>query len=118
MWSDQYKQTCRRDRLTNLDPPRLERLRKEHVKAAEIETLLATEQRLEEATAGQVDTVVDRDGRTLFLRGTHEQVLESEAAGMPYGLRIPGEDIAPSRGVRHRTACLRALATYPAEARP
>jgi uncharacterized protein (DUF58 family) len=45
-------------------------------------------------------------------------VLDSEAAGMPYGLRLPGEDIAPSRGVRHRTACLRALATYPAESSP
>jgi hypothetical protein len=41
MWSDQYKQTCRRDRLTNLDPPELERLRKEHVKAAEIEVRMA-----------------------------------------------------------------------------
>jgi len=41
-------------------------------------TLLKTGQRLEELTAGQVDTVVDRDGRTLLLRGTQEQLKESE----------------------------------------
>jgi uncharacterized protein (DUF58 family) len=39
-------------------------------------------------------------------------VLQSEAAQRPYGLRIPGKEIAPARGESHRTACLRALALY------
>jgi uncharacterized protein (DUF58 family) len=43
-------------------------------------------------------------------------VLDSEAAQRNFGLRIPGTEIAPSRGVAHRCACLRALAAYPAEA--
>ena len=44
-----------------------------------IETLRQTGQRLEEVTAGQVDTVVDGEGRTFFLRGTQDQVRQSEA---------------------------------------
>ena len=40
-------------------------------------------------------------------------VLASEAAQRTYGLRIPGTEIAPSRGSAHRCACLRALARYP-----
>jgi uncharacterized protein (DUF58 family) len=40
-------------------------------------------------------------------------VLLSEAAQRTYGLRIPGTEIAPSRGTGHRSACLRALARYP-----
>ena len=40
-------------------------------------------------------------------------VLLSEAAQRTYGLRIPGTEIAPSRGAAHRSACLRALARYP-----
>jgi len=40
-------------------------------------------------------------------------VLASEAAQRTYGLRIPGTEIAPSRGAMHRSACLRALARYP-----
>jgi diguanylate cyclase (GGDEF)-like protein/PAS domain S-box-containing protein len=43
-----------------------------------VETLLKTGERLEELTAGQVDTVVDRDGRTFLLRGTREQLRQSE----------------------------------------
>jgi uncharacterized protein (DUF58 family) len=39
-------------------------------------------------------------------------VLESDAAQRPYGLRIPGTEIAPSGGMAHRFACLRALATF------
>jgi len=42
-------------------------------------------------------------------------VLQSEAAQRPYGLRIPGKEIAPSRGAGHRSACLRALALYAVE---
>jgi uncharacterized protein (DUF58 family) len=39
-------------------------------------------------------------------------VLESDAAQRPYGLRIPGKEIAPSGGAAHRFACLRALAAH------
>jgi uncharacterized protein (DUF58 family) len=39
-------------------------------------------------------------------------VLESDAAQRPYGLRMPGKEIAPSGGAAHRFACLRALATF------
>jgi uncharacterized protein (DUF58 family) len=39
-------------------------------------------------------------------------ILESEAAQRPYGLRIPGTEIAPARGAVHRFACLRALAAF------
>jgi uncharacterized protein (DUF58 family) len=39
-------------------------------------------------------------------------VLESDAAQRPYGLRIPGKEIAPSGGAAHRFACLRALAAF------
>jgi diguanylate cyclase (GGDEF)-like protein/PAS domain S-box-containing protein len=48
--------------------------------SALIETLVKTGERLEELTAGQVDTVVDRDGRTFLLRGTQAQLRESENA--------------------------------------
>ena len=37
---------------------------------------------------------------------------ESETAQRVYGLRIPGAEVAPSRGAAHRTACLRALACF------
>jgi uncharacterized protein (DUF58 family) len=39
-------------------------------------------------------------------------ILESEAAQRPYGLRIPGKEIAPSAGAAHRFACLRTLAAF------
>jgi uncharacterized protein (DUF58 family) len=42
-------------------------------------------------------------------------VLESDAAQRPYGLRIPGKEIAPSGGAAHRYACLRALASFGAD---
>ncbi len=45
-----------------------------------IETIRDTGQRLEELTGGQVDTVVDRDGRAFLLRGTQEQMRDAEAA--------------------------------------
>jgi diguanylate cyclase (GGDEF)-like protein/PAS domain S-box-containing protein len=48
--------------------------------SALLEVLLKTGQRLEELTAGEVDTVVDRDGRTFMLRGTQEQLRQSEFA--------------------------------------
>jgi uncharacterized protein (DUF58 family) len=39
-------------------------------------------------------------------------VVESDAARRPYGLRIPGKELAPSGGAAHRFACLRALAAF------
>jgi PAS domain S-box-containing protein len=45
-----------------------------------IETLLATERRLVELTAGEVDAVAGRDGRTFLLQGAQEQLRQSEAA--------------------------------------
>jgi uncharacterized protein (DUF58 family) len=39
-------------------------------------------------------------------------VVESDAAQRPYGLRIPGKELAPSGGSAHRFACLRALAAF------
>src|SRR5512133_3637923 len=48
--------------------------------AALIETLHRTGQRLEELTAGEVDTVADRDGHTFLLRHAQEQLRYSEAA--------------------------------------
>jgi diguanylate cyclase (GGDEF)-like protein/PAS domain S-box-containing protein len=48
--------------------------------SALIATLHATGRRLEELTAGEVDTVADRDGRTFLLRGPQEQLRYIEAA--------------------------------------
>ncbi len=42
------------------------------------------------------------------------QVLEAEAEGKPYGLRLPGATIAPSLGSTHQDRCLRALALFDA----
>jgi len=47
--------------------------------SALVEILLKTGKRLEELTAGEVDTVLDRDGRTLLLRGTQEQLHRGES---------------------------------------
>jgi len=47
--------------------------------SALIETLFETEQRLEELTGGEVDTVAGRDGRTFMLRRAQEQSRDSEA---------------------------------------
>jgi len=46
-------------------------------------------------------------------------VLECESGYQrPYGLRIPGVDIAPGRGAPHRAKCLRALAAHAAGGPP
>jgi diguanylate cyclase (GGDEF)-like protein/PAS domain S-box-containing protein len=45
-----------------------------------IETLHQSGQRLEELTAGEVDTVADRDGRTVLLRRAQEHMRHNEAA--------------------------------------
>ena len=39
-------------------------------------------------------------------------VMEAERAQIPYGLRLPGLSQPPLTGVRHREACLEALALY------
>jgi uncharacterized protein (DUF58 family) len=39
-------------------------------------------------------------------------VLESAAAGVPWGLRLPGAEFAPSSGAVHRDRCLAALARH------
>jgi uncharacterized protein (DUF58 family) len=39
-------------------------------------------------------------------------VLAADRTGQPYGLRVPGSEIAPGRGDRHRAACLQALALF------
>ena len=41
-------------------------------------------------------------------------VLAAQQSGALYGLRLPGEEIAPAHGDAHRAACLRALALYEA----
>jgi len=43
-------------------------------------------------------------------------VLDAEAAGMHYGLRLPDTVLAPDRGEMHQHACLRALALYESDA--
>ena len=41
--------------------------------------------------------------------------LAADRAGTPYGLRLPGAEIGPGRGDRHRAACLQALALFGVE---
>lgn len=40
------------------------------------------------------------------------KVLDVESAGLPYGMRIPGSELAPATGAAHRHECLRALALF------
>jgi uncharacterized protein (DUF58 family) len=39
-------------------------------------------------------------------------VLDAEAQGWLYGLRIPGVELPPGHGTAHRDECLRALALF------
>jgi uncharacterized protein (DUF58 family) len=39
-------------------------------------------------------------------------ILDAEAQGQAYGLRLPGLELPPERGVAHRDECLRALALF------
>jgi uncharacterized protein (DUF58 family) len=39
-------------------------------------------------------------------------VVQSEAAGLKYGLRLPGNEFEPDSGTPHRDRCLRALALF------
>ena len=41
-------------------------------------------------------------------------VLQAESFEQSYGLRLPGREIAPSRGDAHQTRCLEALALFEA----
>ena len=41
-------------------------------------------------------------------------VLAAQQSNALYGLRLPGEELAPARGDAHRAACLKALALYKA----
>jgi uncharacterized protein (DUF58 family) len=43
-------------------------------------------------------------------------VLTAEMQGVAYGMRLPGEDLAPGRGTDHRDRCLARLALYRAPA--
>ncbi|HEX7055459.1 MAG TPA: DUF58 domain-containing protein [Burkholderiales bacterium] len=42
-------------------------------------------------------------------------VLAADRAGTHYGLRLPGVEVGPGRGDRHRAACLQALALFQVE---
>ena len=39
-------------------------------------------------------------------------VVDADASGQEYGLRLPGQNITPRQGVAHRHRCLRALALH------
>jgi GGDEF domain-containing protein len=69
--------------------------------SALIETLHRTGQRLEEITAGEVDAVADREGRTFLLRHAQELLRHSEAAKQAAILNVLPAHIAllDSQGV-------------------
>lgn len=54
-------------------------------------------------------TGADTEARLSLLT---RQVLDAEQAGLRYGLRMPGHDIAPGNGAAHRQRCLEALALF------
>jgi len=74
--------------------------------SALIATLHKTGQRLEELTAGEVDTVADRDGRTFLLRGAQEQLRHIEAAKQAAILNV----LAQSEAGLHRAQLMAKLA--------
>jgi uncharacterized protein (DUF58 family) len=51
--------------------------------------------------------------RELKISRLTKWVLEAEAQGRPYGLRLPDTRIEPSQGLAHRESCLQALALLP-----
>jgi uncharacterized protein (DUF58 family) len=57
------------------------------------------------------DALTDLDTEQRLSRLTR-WVLDAESAHRPYGLRLPGEVIAPGRGEVHRHACLKSLALF------
>lgn len=50
---------------------------------------------------------------TARLRQLSRWIIDRDARGEPYGLRLPGQSIAPATGPAHRRLCLRALAAFP-----
>lgn len=58
---------------------------------------------------GQLPASMETEARLSRLTGW---VLAAERSGARYGLRLPGHDIAPSRGDIHRAACLNVLALF------
>jgi uncharacterized protein (DUF58 family) len=57
----------------------------------------------------QLPAGLDLEARLSRLTGW---VLAAERSGARYGLRLPGQAIAPSRGDAHRATCLQALALF------
>lgn len=78
---------------------------------------MLTKQFIGEASAellldwSQLPPILELEAKLSRLAGW---VLAAEAAGLRYGLRMPGVDIARAQGDTHRTACLTALALYEA----
>jgi uncharacterized protein (DUF58 family) len=72
----------------------------------------ATELWLDYAT---LPAALDPEARLSRLAGW---VLAAERGGASYGLRLPGGEIPPGRGERHRAACLEALALFGAPSGP
>ncbi|HET7197569.1 MAG TPA: DUF58 domain-containing protein [Burkholderiales bacterium] len=54
-------------------------------------------------------------GREARLSRLAGWVLAADRAGTNYGLRLPGVELGPGRGDRHRAACLQALALFELE---
>jgi uncharacterized protein (DUF58 family) len=54
-------------------------------------------------------------GRETRLARLAGWVLAADRAGTQYGLRLPGVELGPARGDRHRAACLQALALFELE---
>ena len=74
----------------------------------------------------QVKQFSGQQGHTLWLDWSHlsdngqerklelltRWVLDAEAQGMRYGLRLPGSELQPAQGQAHRAECLRVLALF------
>ncbi len=58
------------------------------------------------------DEIADVLGVEKKLSRLTRWVIESEAAGIKYGLRLPGIEYEPELGMLHRTRCLQALAMF------
>lgn len=58
---------------------------------------------------GDLPPAADLEARLSYLTGW---VLAADAAGVAYGLRLPGEEVKPGQGAAHRARCLEKLATF------
>lgn len=58
------------------------------------------------------DDIADALGLEKKLSRLTRWVIDSEAAGIKYGLRMPGVEYPPEIGMLHRTRCLQALALF------